>query len=289
MTHTTSPSRHGTVTRDGRRGTIRFERILDHAVDRVWEAITSPEGLAGWWLPFEAAIEIDLTVGGLLSFSAPELGDAPMTCEILEVEAPRRLVFTHFGPSTTLTWELAAVGEGTRLVLTQDTPDIAAAIQQGQIVGLHHSLDRLAPSLDGEPAPWDWDRLPVIEAEYAELLGDVVPTHRRRVVDRYVDGFRSGDHDAIHACLTDDVTWDIVGHATAAGRAEFDALIDGPEGASLPTLRVGELVEAGDVIVAFGSGEFTGPDGTQQSFRFADSFTFRENVIAAVVSYVVPT
>jgi uncharacterized protein YndB with AHSA1/START domain len=175
MTHdTTSHSRHGTVTRDGSRGTIRFERLIDHPVERVWEAITTPEGLAAWWLPFDATIEVDLTVGGVLSFSAPELGDAPMTCEILELAPPHRLVYTHFNPLSTLTWELAAVGQGTRLVLIQDTPDISAAITQGQLVGLHHSLDRLAPSLDGVPAPWDWDRLPVIEAEYAELLGDVL-------------------------------------------------------------------------------------------------------------------
>ena len=51
---------------------------------------------------------------------------------------------------------------------------------------------------------------------------------RTDVVERYVDGFRAGDHAAILACLTDDVTWDIVGHATASGREQFDALIDGP-------------------------------------------------------------
>jgi uncharacterized protein YndB with AHSA1/START domain len=171
MTHRTdSHSRHGIVTRDGRRGTIRFERALDHPVESVWEAITTPDGLAGWWLPFDARIEIDLAVGGLISFSSQELGDAPMTCEILELEAPYRLVHTHFDRSITLTWELHAAGEGTRLVLVQETPDIDAALGQGHIVGLHHSLDRLAPALDGAPVPWDWDRLAVIAAEYAEVV-----------------------------------------------------------------------------------------------------------------------
>ena len=56
MTSTTSPSRHGTVERDGARGMIRFERVLAHPVERVWEAITTPDGLAGWWLPFPATI-----------------------------------------------------------------------------------------------------------------------------------------------------------------------------------------------------------------------------------------
>lgn len=112
---------------------------------------------------------------------------------------------------------------------------------------------------------------------------------RQDVVDRYVDGFRAGDHAAILACLTPDVTWDIVGHAVAAGAAEFEGLIDGPPGASLPRLTVERHVEQGDLVVTFGAGEFADADGALHSFRFADTFTFRGDLIAAVVSYVVPT
>ena len=174
MTSTSSsPSRHGTVEREGNGGSIHFERWLSHPVDRVWEAITTPEGLGGWWLPFEAAIRIDLVVGGEISFSAPELGEAPMTCEVLEVDPPHRLVHTHFDRSITLTWELAEDDHGCRLRLTQDTPDLTTALTQGHVVGLHHSLDRLEPALFGMPEPWDWDRLPALEAEYAERLAGI--------------------------------------------------------------------------------------------------------------------
>jgi uncharacterized protein len=111
---------------------------------------------------------------------------------------------------------------------------------------------------------------------------------RQDVVERYVEGFRAGDHELILACLTEDATWDIVGHATASGRSEFDALIDGPPGASLPRLTVDRHVEAGDLVVTFGAGEFDDADGVRRSFRFADSFTFRGDLVTAVVSYVVP-
>jgi uncharacterized protein YndB with AHSA1/START domain/ketosteroid isomerase-like protein len=280
----TTASRHGTVHRTGKRGTIRFERRLAHPVERVWKAVTTSDGLAGWWLPFPATIRIDLVVGGEISFTAPELGEAPMTCEILEIDAPHRLVHTHFDRAVTLTWELTADGDGCVLRLTQDTPDIAAALAQGHIVGLHHSLDRLEPALDGAPQPWDWDRLPVIEAEYRSMLA----SPRLRVVDRYLDGFRAGDHEAILACLTDDVTWDIVGHTTAAGKAEFEALIDGPAGGTLPRLTVAREVEGDDTVVVFGAGEFDDADGTSHAFRFADEFRFRGDLIAGLVSYVVP-
>lgn len=283
-TASTASSRHGTVERHGRRGTIRFERRLAHPVERVWEAVTTSDGLAGWWLPFPATITIDLVVGGEMSFVATEFGDAPMTCEILEVDAPYRLVHTHFDRAVTLIWELIPEGDGCVLRLTQETPDIAAALAQGHIVGLHHSLDRLEPALDGDPQPWDWDRLPVLEGEYHALLA----SPNQQVVVRYLDGFRSGDHAVILSCLTDDVTWDIVGHATASGKAEFDALIDGPAGATLPRLTVGDQVEADDTVVVFGAGEFDDADGTHRAFRFADAFTLRGDLIAGLVSYVVP-
>jgi len=128
---TTIASRHGIVERDGSRGTITFERLLDHPVERVWEALTTPDGLSAWWLPFPADITLDLVVGGLISFAAPELGDAAMTCEILELDPPYRLVHTHIDPGTTLTWELSAEGARCRLRLIQTTPDIDAAIAAG--------------------------------------------------------------------------------------------------------------------------------------------------------------
>lgn len=282
-------SRHGSVDRDGNAGTIRFERLLAHPVDRVWEAITTPAGLAGWWLPFAAAIDIDLRVGGEISFSSPELGPEPLTCEILEVDPPARLVHSHFDRAVTLTWELVAEGDACRLRLTQHTPDIAAALEQGHVVGLHHSLDRLEPALDGSPQPWDWEALAGIEADYRELLGGAVASDPTATLARYMDGFRSGDHEVILGCLTDDVTWEIVGHATSAGKPGFDALVDGPTGASLPRLTVERTVQEGDVIAVFGRGEFDGPDGALRTFRFADSFEFADDLIRAVVSYVVAT
>jgi len=289
MTASQVSSRHGTVERRGAEGTIRFERLLAHSLQRVWEAITTPDGLAGWWLPFPATIDVDLVVGGNLSFSSSELGSEPMSCEILELDPPNRLVHTHFDRTITLTWELVAERNGCRLRLTQHTPDIAAALEQGHLVGLHHSLDRLEPALDGAPRAWDWDRLPVIETEYRELLSDVLPNPQRRILDRYMNGFRAGDHEAILDCLTDDVTWEIVGHAQSFGRPEFDALIDGPAGTSLPRLTVEHTVEEGDITVVLGTGEFDGPDGALHSFRFADAFTFRGDLISGLVSYVVPT
>jgi hypothetical protein len=41
-------------------------------------------------------------------------------------------------------------------------------------------------------------------------------------------------------------------------------------------------------VAVFGAGEFDDAGGSRRTFRFADSFTFRGDLIASVVSYVVP-
>lgn len=111
---------------------------------------------------------------------------------------------------------------------------------------------------------------------------------KRSVVEQYMDGFRSSDHDAILDCLTDDVTWHIHGHRTTRGRAEFDDEIENDEFEGSPELAVDRTLEDGDVVVVTGEG--TGRHRVHGPFRFAytDLFTFRGARIERVDSYVVP-
>ena len=59
----------GVLERTADGGVIRFERHLAYDVGDVWDAITSPERLADWWLPFEADITVDLREGGEMVFA----------------------------------------------------------------------------------------------------------------------------------------------------------------------------------------------------------------------------
>ena len=47
------------------------------------------------------------------------------------------------------------------------SPDPAAAIDRGYLVGLHQSLERLEPCLAGAPIPWDWDGFAAHQRRYA--------------------------------------------------------------------------------------------------------------------------
>jgi uncharacterized protein YndB with AHSA1/START domain len=140
------------LTADG--GLIRFERHLAHPVPEVWSAITEPDRLADWWLPFDADITVDLRVGGLMVFAGTSQ-PVSFTCEILQLEPPVLFEHTHPEEGSTMRWDLEPEGDGCLLRLTQFVPDPSGAIERCYPVGLHMSLSRLGPSLDGAPVPWD--------------------------------------------------------------------------------------------------------------------------------------
>ena len=159
----------GVLERTAEGGVIRFERHLAYDVRDVWEAITAPERLADWWLPFEADITVDLREGGEMVF-AGRGDDAPvLTCTILRLEAPVLLEHTHPAPGSRMRWELEPADAGCILRLSHVVPDVGEAVDNCYLVGLQTSLDRLEPSLARQPEPWDWDAFGAAQAHYADL------------------------------------------------------------------------------------------------------------------------
>lgn len=111
---------------------------------------------------------------------------------------------------------------------------------------------------------------------------------REQAVHRYMDGFRRSDHDAILACLTDDVVWHVHGLRTTHGKAEFDDEIENPAFEGRPELTVERTIDAGDVLVVTGTGRGHHREAGPFRFAYSDLFTFRDGLIAQVDSYVVP-
>jgi uncharacterized protein YndB with AHSA1/START domain len=160
----------GTLERTADGGVIRFERRLDHPIREVWDAITSPERLADWWLPFEADISVDLREGGEMVFAGTADGEpVAMTFTVLRVEPPMLLEHTHADPGSRMRWELEPVDDGCVLRLSHFVPDAGAAIANCYVVGLHTSLARLEPALAGQPVAWDWEAFAESQAQYASL------------------------------------------------------------------------------------------------------------------------
>jgi uncharacterized protein YndB with AHSA1/START domain len=153
-------------TPDG--GVIRFERHLPYSIRDVWNAITDPDRLADWWLPFDADVSVDLREGGEMVFSSR---DEPMTMRftIVRVESPMLLEHTHADPGSLMRWELEPVDDGCTLRLSHFVTDVGGAIDNCYVVGLHTSLGRLEPCLAGSPIAWDWEGFAESQARYAAM------------------------------------------------------------------------------------------------------------------------
>jgi uncharacterized protein YndB with AHSA1/START domain len=91
-----------------------------HPVERVWEALTSSEALAAWLMPND----FKPVVGHRFTFrTRPAPGfDGIVRCKVLELDPPRRMVWSWAGGSidTTVTFTLEETADGrTRLRMHQ--------------------------------------------------------------------------------------------------------------------------------------------------------------------------
>ena len=107
-----------TLDVQGDRSTLRFDRVLAHGRDRVWEAVTDPAELEQW---FPAAVAYEPRVGAPMQFDfGGEHGLDVWPGEVLEWDPPHGFAFL-WGQDE-LRFELSDHGDGTRLVFTHSFP-----------------------------------------------------------------------------------------------------------------------------------------------------------------------
>jgi uncharacterized protein YndB with AHSA1/START domain len=138
---------HGTFETIDGRPALHFERRLRHPAERVWRAITEPDGLDQWF---------------------PHAGDRV----VVESEAPRRLVCRWF--DNELRFELTPDGDGTVLRLVALLSEREAAARD--MAGWHVCLDRLEQALDtGEAEAPGPDATPEWSALFDDYVAAGVP------------------------------------------------------------------------------------------------------------------
>ena len=167
MTPTPENAYDGVLERTAEGGVIRFERLLPYDLRQVWDAITTADRLAEWWMPMAADVTVDLREGGEMVFEVG--GDEPFTMRltITRVEPPMLLEHTHPDEGSFIRWELERSGDGCLLRLRHFVRDVDGAVERCYVVGLHTSLSRLGPAIEGTPVPWDWDRFAESQAQYS--------------------------------------------------------------------------------------------------------------------------
>lgn len=84
---------------------IRQTLIFDAPIEKVWNAVSTSEGIAAWFMPND----FEPVVGHEFHLEAGPYGKSP--CKVTEFDPPNRLSF-NWGKEWTLTFELNRVGEG---------------------------------------------------------------------------------------------------------------------------------------------------------------------------------
>ncbi len=133
---------------------IVLEEVYAHPIEKVWSALTNAEDLAIWLMPsdFEPSVGKAFTLHGTPMPGWRGWAD----CEVLELHPPHRMVWSWIaaddGLKTVVTFELEALGAGTRLTLRHEGESDAtiAALLQGGWPGL---LAGLAQLLAGQSRP----------------------------------------------------------------------------------------------------------------------------------------
>jgi uncharacterized protein YndB with AHSA1/START domain len=167
--------RRGTLLEDGDRATLTFQRVYRHAIEHVWAAVATPEGLREWLLCTHAVIEgrvggrIELvsgtasyhSTGTILAWEPPRLFEYEWNvAPVPEMPRGERAIFRY---------ELSSQGDETHLLVTYGRLTVPTA--GGFLPGLHAFLDRIEAPLAGRPLP-DWGvRFVELRAEYPQWRG----------------------------------------------------------------------------------------------------------------------
>jgi uncharacterized protein YndB with AHSA1/START domain len=151
---------------------LRFVRELPHPVEKVWQAVTTPEGLSAWF-PFDVVGE--RATGAPLRFVFRE-GEADEFSGSMVEFAPQSAMELAWDDDETLRLELTPSPSGCTLTLINRFDELGKAARDA--AGWHACLDALEASLTGAPtdttATWS-DVHPTYVAKFGPEAATIGP------------------------------------------------------------------------------------------------------------------
>jgi uncharacterized protein YndB with AHSA1/START domain len=136
--------------------TVQIRRRVKAPAEQIFDLWTKPDLMVRWMSPYPGAVDCkascDLRPGGAFSLvmsSAESIREVSGT--YVQVDRPRKLVFTWIGPltnnvNTLVTVELIPRGDETDLLLTHERLP-TTAIVEGHTRGWGNILDHLAEAV----------------------------------------------------------------------------------------------------------------------------------------------
>lgn len=120
--------------------TVTVEQFIARPPEAVWIAITTPDGLARWWVRGDIRAE----VGHRFALDMGRWGEQP--CEVIEVVPERRLVYSF--ADWRLVWTLSPAEGGTLLRLDHEGFDLANPVHRHAFDNMGRGWrDAVIPSL----------------------------------------------------------------------------------------------------------------------------------------------
>ena len=179
-------SDNGTLSRDGDRCVLRFERRYPHPPDKVWRALTDPAELKRW---FPSSIEGDRTQGAKLRFLFEGSFEGAMEGTMRIYDPPRLLEYS-WGDDI-LRFELVPDGKGCKLIFTDSFVERSKAARDAS--GWHTCLDRLAAAITGEPPD------PATQRRWGALYGEYLASFGLGEFPSFMGGAPLAPADAFQA------------------------------------------------------------------------------------------
>ena len=109
----------------------------------------------------------------------------------------------------------------------------------------------------------------------------------KRVIETYMEGFRTSNHSMILSTLTEDVEWYMPGFIDIKGKEAFDKEIENDLFEGLPTIDIHRMTEENDVVVAEGSVQSKFKSGEMLDALFCDVFEMENGKIKKLITYQV--
>ena len=137
----------GKLARQPKGYLVKLERVFQHPINKVWDALTKTEILKIWFTD----IEMDFKVRGKMTVWFKDAARTATSGEILEIKPPTRFVFMW--EDELAEWDLFELDKKScRLVLTYSkVSELYAASVPG---GFHVLLDQLETVLNGRTEPF---------------------------------------------------------------------------------------------------------------------------------------
>jgi len=135
---------------------VQIRRRVKAGAEQIFDLWTKPDLMVRWKSPFPGAVDCkascDLRPGGAFSLvMSAEESSREVSGTYVQIDRPRKLVFTWIGPltnnvNTLVTVELNPRGEETDLVLTHERLP-TSTIVEGHTRGWGNILDHLAEAV----------------------------------------------------------------------------------------------------------------------------------------------